>query len=91
MKKLTLKIEELNVDSFDTEATSRRDRRGTIQGRDSIPQTAMTCPVSCWGTCAPSCGGSCEQATCYHSCGASCDATCFSCGDTCSCATYCYC
>lgn len=68
MRKLRLKLEELRIESFATEAASAQ--RGTVQGQSySGPSHYTVCPVICGGdphtedTCDPSCGygGYCPQ------------------------------
>ncbi|HEY0018503.1 MAG TPA: pinensin family lanthipeptide [Longimicrobium sp.] len=75
MKKLTLKFDELRVESFETSFT-QADRRGTVQGHYSLNGT---CPFSCGGSCDATCPDSCAytcQGTCANSCLNSCDFTC---------------
>src|SRR3954466_5307991 len=69
MKKLSLDLDQLTVESFDTSAAARP--RGTVRGFDI---TASTCyEEGCWcisdgGTCNTDCGqntcNTCNQATC---------------------------
>jgi hypothetical protein len=61
MKKLTLSLDQLRVDSFDTSAAG--GTRGTVRGEQCTCHTDCTCPgcptcdytchESCYGTCAP--------------------------------------
>lgn len=92
MKKLSLKLEELSVESFDT-ASTRPDRRGTVQARVGTIAPDYTCNVSCLGTCALTCWNTCPnscQGTCYITCAQSCVGTCENtCGQTCTCGAYC--
>jgi hypothetical protein len=80
MKKLTLRLEDLRIDSFST--TPVRREKGTVYGEQCTCHTACTCPgcptcdASCNGTCDASCNGTCG-ATCAGTCAASCD---FNCG-----------
>ena len=80
MKKLTLRLDDLRVDTFQT--TAPQKEKGTVFGEQCTCETACTCPgcptcaASCNGTCDASCNGSCD-ASCYGTCG---DLTC---GDTC--------
>lgn len=78
-RKLTLKLEALAVESFDTAAPQKA--RGTVFGEQCTCQTVCTCP-GC-PTCDISCNGSCES--CAASCGGSCEYSCaWTCaGDTC--------
>ena len=75
MHKLKLDLDQLAVDTFDTEAPPAR--QGTVYGEQCTCYTACTCPgcptcdVSCNGTC----GGTCD-ASCNGTCGGSCDGTC---------------
>jgi len=64
MRKLTLDIDQLQVDSFDTDGAN--GRRGTVRGRDTI--------YTEWCTGYPDCGVSkprCQTPydTCFGSCG----------------------
>ncbi len=74
MRKLTLDMDALRVESFDAGAG---DGRGTVRGNvEDAAQVAV--PVSDPWTCAGdplSCGGSCD-ATCSRSCQATCDRSC---------------
>jgi hypothetical protein len=63
MKKLSLNLDELHVESFDT-SSGEPDGRGTIQGRvadtENTPDTCeFSCGVTCGDTCPESCGGTC--------------------------------
>jgi hypothetical protein len=96
MPKLKLRLDDLQVDTFQT--TTVRKGKGTVFGEQCTCQTQCTCPgcptcyASCNGTCDASCNGSCECPvdatygdTCYDSCAVSC-ATCqFSCDDMYTC------
>lgn len=75
MAKLTLNVDDLAVESFDT-ATTRREH-GTVQGMQADADTGACSHVgSCWwGTgCATGCG-TCVN-TCKATCGTTCPATC---------------
>ncbi|HYR07545.1 MAG TPA: hypothetical protein VEQ60_07245 [Longimicrobium sp.] len=69
--KLTLKLEDLSVDSFDTTTTQKA--KGTVFGEQCTCYTNCTCP-GC-PTCYASCNGTCD-ASCNGTCGASCNGTC---------------
>ena len=56
MKKLTLQIEELAVESFAT--GEHGGEKGTVEANAGT-RNGNTCPVSCNGSCLPSCGGTC--------------------------------
>ena len=76
MKKLSLSLDELRVDSFDTTPVESK-RKGTVFGEQCTCDTACTCP-GC-----PSCD-SCDP-SCAHTCWETCDdPTCMSCGETCA-------
>ena len=97
MKKMTLDLDQLSVDSFDTSAPP--EKRGTVFGEEYTPFTHCTCPghPSCDGydTCqgTPSCDGVCTYTqgdpscdiTCHgrFTCEPSCDYTCDGYGATC--------
>lgn len=76
MRKLTLNLDQLAVDSFNTVAERRSE--GTVFGEQCTCYTNCTCPgcptcdVSCDGTCGDtcgdSCGGSCGDSCYHHSC-----------------------
>lgn len=88
MKKLSLKLDELAVESFET--ASAQAPRGTVEGQGFTDQGCVTdeyqscggsCPYvgtcgenTCQGTCRASCYGTCDGNTCEGSCGG---------GDTC--------
>jgi hypothetical protein len=78
--KLTLDLEQLAVDSFDTAVSPTR--AGTVFGEECTCRTNCTCPgcPTCVQTdCSPD---TCEE-TCYGSCDVSCIGSCNSCYDTC--------
>ena len=104
MRKLKLEIENLAVESFDTQAAAKP--KGTVFGEQCTCYTACTCP-GC-PTCDNTCAYTCDDATCpaCPTCAASCNGTCddscnygtcgeytcaFTCYDTCRprlCGTY---
>lgn len=79
MSKLTLQLDDLQVDSFDT--TRPEKDRGTVVGaQETWPSqyTGYACLSVCYQTCAvtcyePSCEETCGGGTCFHQ---SCVATC---------------
>jgi hypothetical protein len=79
MKKLSLNVEELSVQSFETQDAPVQ--RGTVQGRgltdspDECETDLVSCGGSCWNT-------NCGEWTCHIGCtqGATC-------GNTCGCGT----
>jgi hypothetical protein len=74
MKKLRLEVDELRVDSFDTDAGGA-SRRGTVAGQllaYSLDQSGCEiysgcCTQSCNGTCDATCADTCWQ-TCKYTC-----------------------
>lgn len=77
--KLTLNLDDLSVDSFDTTVTEKQ--KGTVFGEQCTCYTQCTCP-GC-PTCDASCNGTC-YASCNGTCDVSCNGTCAgTCGDTC--------
>ena len=72
MKKLTLKLDDLRIDSFQT--TPREPGKGTVFGEQCTCWTNCTCPgcptcdASCGGTCDASCNGTCAGDTCDGCC-----------------------
>jgi hypothetical protein len=98
MRKLTLNLDDLSVDSFDT--TKAEKPKGTVFGEQCTCYTNCTCPgcptcdatcnytcddATCPNcpTCAASCNGSCAGATCVNSCYGTCQASdCAACYDT---------
>ena len=92
MRKLKLDLDQLTVDSFDTNP-SDGTRRGTVEGFSHLcgpTHIDPTCFVSCescndtCGTCDPSCAScvSCYN-TCNNTCGPSCYGTCQTCQTNC--------
>jgi hypothetical protein len=95
MNKLKLDLDQLTVESFNTDASGIA-RRGTVRAHSDLcaatflPQitcgdTCDTCNNTCYNTCAASCGGGCTGGnTCFGTCGASCfDPTCNTCFTRC--------
>jgi hypothetical protein len=99
MRKLTLDLDSLAVQSFETTPLDE-SVRGTVLGRGAIGvgvprQTYPGCPsplcvdtplASCDGSCVDTCYDSCAGScgSCIYSCGASCGGTCENtCADTC--------
>jgi hypothetical protein len=84
MQKLKLRLDDLQVDTFQT--TSSQKQKGTVFGEQCTCYTQCTCPgcpscyASCNGTCDATCNGTCD-ASCNGTCDASCNGTC---GDTCN-------
>lgn len=80
MKKLSLNLDVLEVQSFTT--SDDAPARGTVHGEEctchtnctcpGCPTCYETCPATCWNTCDdPSCG-TCDYScweTCQHTCG----------------------
>jgi hypothetical protein len=91
--KLTLNLDDLSVDSFDTTATQKP--KGTVFGEQCTCYTNCTCP-GC-PTCDHTCAYTCDDATCpaCPTCAASCNGTCnaatceYSCGGDCNFSLYC--
>lgn len=75
MKKLTLNLEEIRVESFDTSPESQ-DGRGTVHGRGNLSVTCFTdCGEGCSGDwCAGQSTTPCQGGT-YD--GRTCDTTCY--------------
>lgn len=95
MKKLTLQVDDLRVESFETVRTEAP--RGTVRGNaptwycsEQIDCTYdygcetenVSCGGSCNGSCVDTCGASCNG-TCAASCYGTCEATCNSCDYSC--------
>jgi hypothetical protein len=82
--KLTLKLEDLSVDSFDTTTTQKA--KGTVFGEQCTCYTQCTCPgcptcyESCNGTCGDTCPATCaytcDDVSCAGSCAETCDYSC---------------
>jgi len=72
--KLSLNLEDLSVDSFDTTATQKA--KGTVFGEQCTCYTNCTCPGN--PTCDATCAYTCDDATCPQcpTCAASCNGTC---------------
>lgn len=74
MNKLKLDLDQLTVESFDTNA-SGITRRGTVRGHSDscfLTDCQFTCADTC-NTCGASCGGGCGSG---YSCGGTCGGTC---------------
>ncbi|HEX2077717.1 MAG TPA: hypothetical protein VHG08_08405, partial [Longimicrobium sp.] len=71
--KLTLNVEDLAVDSFDTTRPERT--KGTVFGEQCTCYTNCTCPgcPSCDATCPATCANTCDDFTCADTCGDTCD------------------
>ena len=79
MRKLTLKLEDLQVDGFST--TPAEPQRGTVIGHSHYtwctcpgPPTCdatcqYTCPETCVDTCAQTCWETCDDYSCVQTCG----------------------
>jgi hypothetical protein len=76
--KLTLKLEDLSVDSFDT--TTVQKAKGTVFGEQCTCYTNCTCP-GC-----PTCDNTCDDASCANTCADTCEN---SCGGDCNYSLYC--
>jgi hypothetical protein len=74
--KLTLNLEDLSVDSFDT--TSTQKAKGTVFGEQCTCYTNCTCPgcPTCYASCNATCANTCAN-TCAYTCD---DASCVNCG-----------
>jgi hypothetical protein len=70
MKKLTLTLDDLQVDSFQT--ADVRQEKGTVFGEQCTCQTNCTCPgcpscdYTCAHTCEQTCDNTCGQETCAY-------------------------
>jgi hypothetical protein len=89
MKKLTLSLDALEVQSFAT--ADGTPGRGTVQAEQQqcTCLTDCTCPgcPTCAETCPDTCNNTCDDATCF-TCGFSCGGSCvISCIGSCPCAT----
>lgn len=80
MRKLSLKLDELAVESFET--ASAGAPRGTVEGQQF---TAYGCVTDEYQSCGGSCQwvGTCGENTCEGTCAASCHGTCAGQGNTC--------
>ena len=81
MNKLKLRLDDLQVDTFQT--TSVPKQKGTVFGEQCTCYTQCTCPgcPTCagYGTCDASCNGTCDAScngTCVASCNCDTDGTC---------------
>ena len=84
MKKLTLNLDSLEVQSFVTD--EKRSERGTVRGEQQpcTCYTQCTCPgcPTCAGTCpadpscADTCGDTCDDWSCLGTCPITCHETC---------------
>lgn len=83
MNKLKLDLDQLTVESFDTDASGTA-RRGTVRAHHShvcaLTDRDFTCANTC-NTCGASCGGGCSGGyTCYGTCV---DPSCNTCSTNC--------
>ena len=73
MKKLSLTLDALQVESFDT--TAVRAEKGTVFGEQCTCYTVCTCPgcYTCDATCPATCPYTCDDASCVGTCPSDCD------------------
>jgi len=70
MKKLSLALDDLRVDSFQT--SGGREEEGTVFGEQCTCETNCTCPgcptcdFTCPYTCEQTCANTCGQYTCAY-------------------------
>jgi hypothetical protein len=77
MKKLTLHLDDLAVESFDTSAVVKE--RGTVLGEE-----LCSCAGSCPGqTCEATCAFTCDDPTCVESCNGTCPGQGYTCNESC--------
>jgi hypothetical protein len=71
-RKLTLRLEDLTVDSFRT--SPGEPAKGTVIGEQCTCPTACTCPgcYTCDATCPATCYNTCDDYTCAESCDGAC-------------------
>ncbi len=72
--KLTLNLDDLSVDSFDTSAAQKEN--GTVFGEQQCTcPTLCSCPgcETCGATCPATCAYTCDDPSCLGSCDGSCD------------------
>jgi hypothetical protein len=85
MEKLRLKLDDLQVDSF--QITPAAKAKGTVLGEQCTCHTCPGCPTCAgYGTCDASCNGTCDAScngTCLVSCNGTCDASCYDSCDVC--------
>ena len=100
MKKLSLDLDQIAVESFATEPARRA--HGTVRGHDLSDTTCNQIICDCYtgGTCDTDCGQITCDDTCANTCGCSAPQICvsghtcdlpscaYTCGDTCGCVTY---
>ncbi len=75
MKKITLDLDALEVESFETTPAGADEEAGTVFGYYSCP--GITCAYTCGATCAESCGQpfttcSCPVRECVETLGGTC-------------------
>lgn len=83
MKKLSLDLDDLSVESFDT-SVSDADLRGTVQGHATWQYNGCTAAQPCNPSSSPDYteDHTCDDVSCAYSCGISCGGTCY---DSCHC------
>lgn len=88
--KLSLNLDELVVDSFDTTVSEKP--RGTVFGEECTCYTNCTCPgcPTCYASCNGTCGATCGENTCAASCNGTCvNCTGWTCDFSCQCPDTC--
>ncbi len=78
-EKLTLNLDDLTVDTFDT--TAQQKEKGTVFGEQCTCYTNCTCPgcPTCDDTCPATCPYTCDDVSCGGSCACSGEDTCGEC------------
>ena len=88
-KKLSLSLDDLQVESFHTTPEKKKEGQGTVYGYITQDLTLCdtctdsTCGSTCDSTCSSTCsstGGSTCSSTCSSTCDSTCDSTCSGCG-----------
>ncbi len=78
-KKMKLRLEDLEVESFETAPEGDPTPQGTVFAYIS-PGPGNTCDAGCTNS---TCGGTTCQATCVSTCNQTCPPTCHTCAGTC--------
>ncbi len=73
MRKLSMKLEDLEVETFATDPAT--EARGTVLGRETSDTCEETCGGETFGSCDP------YASDCHYTCGRSCWGSCWSCDE----------
>lgn len=73
MRKLSMKLEDLEIETFATDPAA--EERGTVLGREASDTADETCSPETFASCDP------YASDCHYTCGRSCWGSCWECGE----------